>query len=618
MDKTIMDKNLKAMDKWYPGFAEAIRNKNYELEEDVEVTTETSWDGKIIFKVKKDSKVRYLGGKREANKFVDHYIEAMGEVHKYAPVILLGLGNGECLKRIIDNTDDTVTILAYEPSINIFIKMLEVVDLSAQLSKRPVGFIVEGLNENALSGVINKLLTLGTVEFTKVLPHPNYNHIYDVQMRDTMKMIQKIADSLIVNSLTWATMASSLARNILRSIPYVCDGYNTKTLLKIVRPNDVGIVVSAGPSLNKNINELKKAKNKAFIMAVDTAVKPLIKAGIMPDAYVTVDAKKPLDLVGVEEARYIPLIAPIVANCDILDYHRGKKFFFDDAYTIPHMIYQAQGQEIPSVNSGGSVATAAFSLLYKLGFKTLIMVGQDLAYENGRSHADGTFHDKMPEEKTDGLPRVKGNYDDLVVTREDFKVYLGWFEDVITIMKRTDPELRIINATAGGAYIKGTELMTLSDAIDTFCGEEYDYENKIKALESDFTPEQQQSALDMVRQIPESLARINAEAKKLYNAYDKIRKMNKAGTVNRADYEKQLKRIKNINKKCEREFAYDLVGESLMTTSYIIQTESLREEDTIKDELATVSKQGMTYAKQMMECSKLLEKYAREHLPMED
>ena len=63
---------------------------------------------------------------------------------------------------------------------------------------------------------------------------------------------------------------------------YVCEGYHTKLLLKAVSNKDAAILVAAGPSLNKNIQMLKKAKNRLFILAVDTAVKPLIKAGIKP------------------------------------------------------------------------------------------------------------------------------------------------------------------------------------------------------------------------------------------------------------------------------------------------------------------------------------------------
>lgn len=46
------------------------------------------------------------------------------------------------------------------------------------------------------------------------------------------------------------------------------------------------------------------------------------------------------------------------------------------------------------VATGGSVATNVFSLLYKIGLKTIILVGQDLALTGNKSHADGTFEEK--------------------------------------------------------------------------------------------------------------------------------------------------------------------------------------------------------------------------------
>ena len=54
---------------------------------------------------------------------------------------------------------------------------------------------------------------------------------------------------------------------------------------------------------------LKKAKNRLFILAVDTAVKPLIKAGIKPDAFITIDAKKSPDLIKIDGAETIPAVS---------------------------------------------------------------------------------------------------------------------------------------------------------------------------------------------------------------------------------------------------------------------------------------------------------------------
>jgi len=49
-----------------------------------------------------------------------------------------------------------------------------------------------------------------------------------------------------------------------------------------VFPRKAGIVIGAGPSLNKNIHLLKEAQNKALLVAVDAALKPLLNLGIQP------------------------------------------------------------------------------------------------------------------------------------------------------------------------------------------------------------------------------------------------------------------------------------------------------------------------------------------------
>lgn len=73
--------------------------------------------------------------------------------------------------------------------------------------------------------------------------------------------------------------------NVMKNAKYLCTAYKTIQLYQTIPLDTTGIVVAAGPSLNKNIYELKKAKGKAFIVAVDTAIKPLLKAGIVPDMF---------------------------------------------------------------------------------------------------------------------------------------------------------------------------------------------------------------------------------------------------------------------------------------------------------------------------------------------
>ena len=61
MSREIFEKNLSAMDKWYPEFVKLIREIK-DTEDDTEVFTEMSDDGDIIFRIKKENRILYLGG----------------------------------------------------------------------------------------------------------------------------------------------------------------------------------------------------------------------------------------------------------------------------------------------------------------------------------------------------------------------------------------------------------------------------------------------------------------------------------------------------------------------------------------------------------------------------
>src|SRR2546425_6410828 len=49
------------------------------------------------------------------------------------------------------------------------------------------------------------------------------------------------------------------------------------------------VIVSAGPSLDRNIRELRNMEGRCFILAVDTALRPLLAAGVAPHAVIIAD-----------------------------------------------------------------------------------------------------------------------------------------------------------------------------------------------------------------------------------------------------------------------------------------------------------------------------------------
>ena len=112
--------------------------------------------------------------------------------------------------------------------------------------------------------------------------------------------------------------------------------------------------------------------------------------------------QKSPDLIKIDGAETIPVIAPPTAGYKIMERQKAKKIFYYDGYFLPYSIYFINDKVLPDVSTGGSVACSGFSLLHKLGYETIILVGQDLAFTDNKSHADGTFEEK---DASDGYRR---------------------------------------------------------------------------------------------------------------------------------------------------------------------------------------------------------------------
>lgn len=612
MSQEIFEKNLTAMEKWYPSFADMVR-KREEAEESIQVCTEKSWDGETIFRVQKGGRKLYLAGKRNAKTPVQTWMERMGEFHKKAPVFLFGLGSGNYLKAVVQNTKPEVNVVAYEPSPDIFLAMLREIDLSQEIQNRPIAFIVNGINETEYKPVMDKVLDVESLPYLKEEVHSNYREFFGEELVTHVKLLHRKAEDIKVRHNTGKLYAGKFAQNVFGNMKYICEGYNTQKLAEAIPLDGPAILVSAGPSLDKNIHELKKAKNKAFILAVDSAVKPLLKAGVVPDAFITIDPNKPLKLLDAEGAENIPVVAATSAHYPLLERQKGKKIFYNDGYGTPLHIYKMNGKQFQGVSTGGSVACNGLSLLYKMGFNTMILVGQDLAYTGNKSYVSGSYEEKSSQKDTRNMIRVKGNVEDGVPTTIVLRIYLEWFARYVKGMKE-HYNVRVINATEGGAYIDGTEIMALRDAIEETCQKEVDFEGCISRMESEFTVEERKKAAEYLHTIPEKYGKLAESARMLGKEYRKLGEIAAAGHVDVKKCRKQFEKIKKLTTECGRAEGYQMVEMTMPSASYILRSEFFYEGDSPEEEIREAVRKGMKYSELLETCAELLKELTQETL----
>jgi hypothetical protein len=104
--------------------------------------------------------------------------------------------------------------------------------------------------------------------------------------------------------------------------------------------------------------------------------------------------------------------------------------------------------------TGGSVTTTAFSLAQHMGANPIILIGQDLAWTDGKDHADGYVsqysREQLEARHAKGF-EIEGYDGKPVRTERQLLYYKTWFEQRIALM----PDRLIVNATEGGARIEG-------------------------------------------------------------------------------------------------------------------------------------------------------------------
>lgn len=597
MNKLIYEKNMESIRKKYANWAEFIEGKHYCLNPYVCVEMDRSIGGEAIFRVSYDGKVQYLNGKYNPKYAGKDWLESVQKIQDFSTVIIIGIHDGIHIRNILEQVTPTTNILIYEPSIEIFLKALEEVDLTFLFEENaPIGILVDGINEREQSLYFYNMISYDSMTMLKVYLSGNYEKLFPKKVSTFVEELKKHILEIQKDWNTVVRYTTVNATNVFHNCKYMYDGYSIMALANML-PSDVPtIVVSAGPSLNKNIEDLKLAVGKANIIATDTAMKPLLNTGIIPDFFVVVDGLKPGDLFRHKDISKVPMVTMNAISIEPMKLHKGKKFFYQSGSMLEIEILSKALQKdknamyIPGLASGGSVATSAYSLGIYMGSRTIILVGQDLAMTNNRTHADGTFKDKMDQIDVDSgeyfeVEAVDGGK---VLTRMDFKLYLNWFEKQI----REQSWIRVIDATEGGAKIHGAEIMTLKEAIEKNCKKKFNVRYKVARLPQMFGDRGKEVVLKTFEEVPGKLIEVKKKASAGIRQYEKLEKLSKKKQYSQKELEKLLKQIGKTNKYMETDYMACMVNDSLKGIEHTLRASIYERKDKEQDEMYDIAQNG--------------------------
>lgn len=415
--------------------------------------------------------------KLEGKKFNDNEV-----------TVLCGIGLGHALKALLLKKQQEHHVIVVEPNAKLLAAAFSIYDFSTWISKYRLHFAVTKDDFTVFTSLLYNDVVVQKWE----LLVEGYTFMKAAIYHDLLTSVTEHINSVSCNMGTVMGAGSHLALNDIENFPYIIRHRGIDELKDLFKGKPA-VIVSTGPSLQKNIHLLREAQGNVIIIAVAQALRLLLAYDIRPDFICTVDYGEVNygHFVGLFHSD-VPLIALNKTYAPIIKEWKGTKFITSSpvpGYEETALQFIA---EKGSVEQGGSVSHSCVGSAMKMGCFPIILIGQDLsltdkshftqADENGRVFVDkeGMLQWEVTDPKsslyggTYGMGpaiSIPGYFGETVLTNMGLMSFITNFSN--TALGNKDNFL-FLNCTEGGAKIDNFKQMSLKSALKLHCMEKID------------------------------------------------------------------------------------------------------------------------------------------------
>ncbi len=332
------------------------------------------------------------------------------------------------------------------------------------------------------------------------------------------------------HSIKWAV-------NTIKNIPNILSYKNINCISML--GSKTGVIVSPGPSLEKNVHLLKEHADKIFIICPIRSVAILRANNIEPDFVLQLDAIGGDFVENSKSSLDMPvrnLVVDATVDPSFFNFPAEKKYWYFTANkTIgleSHIDIGAFGLEAVSV----SIACLKFA--YKFGLTKLVLIGQDLAFSPNKRYADGGGLGFLPKLAPDIM--VDGYYGGKVGTAADYDYFIDQFADLGQSMG--DAGCDMYNCTEGGAFISNFQQIPLAELLESLPSDERKILLEKKDESREFT-----SAIQFCKKSKELIVQVESYARRALEI-EKKKELTLSDTKNRDKYLRKMVKLSDQSK----------------------------------------------------------------------
>lgn len=370
----------------------------------------------------------------EAEKFIQKEINTDATGY-----LLIGLGLGYHLKALSSLVDEN--------------KQISVLCLDMEeLLLYKTSAISEELHNKTNIKIVSKVADLEiNVEDQIIIPH------VWLQSMETNHPLYPFLLDIKTKQMSYERFSLLMEENFKKN--KLLNDYKLMEYRRKVGKIKVACLISSGPSLEKTREWLKGIKkDNIYLLSVGSALKPLLKYDVIPDAVIISDSQ-PEIITQLKDCDFKgDLFYLSTANHEaVVSYNYNRCILLQNGYKLSENL--AQKVQYPTFDTGGSVATVAFSLLKYFNIENIVFFGQDLGFLENKTHVTDSTSGRVVNEN-EKLHKVRSNCNEWIKTTPNLMSYLRWFE--ATIKKTT---INVYNTAVHGAKIERVPLINKEEFI---------------------------------------------------------------------------------------------------------------------------------------------------------
>ncbi|HBD2704806.1 TPA: motility associated factor glycosyltransferase family protein [Campylobacter jejuni] len=403
----------------------------------------------------------YENLEEELNFFYQSILE---KTHRYPFICIYGIGNALLIKNLAKHYKH---LFVFESEIELFILALSTIDLSEELCSGKI-YLVDIEEER----VDIQLLILFDMKdmfeylslYEMFVNNVYYKKFYEDIWHKADELCKKNIEVIVRNLISNLNIGFECYSHLLQNIPSMLESIPFQRILS-ERKNkfENAIVVSAGPSLAKQLPLLKAYQDKAVIFCADGALSMLEKEDIVPDYVLNIDFEDlPLRFFKNKENKLFLNILSCATHPSLVCCLDNKSVVLRE-----DPLYQRFNlNDFGYIDTGTHVSHFSYTLALALGFKNIIMIGQDLAFdEEGNSHSKGFALGERIDHTLNlpvlQVPAYAGKGEVLThITWNDYRIKLEY------LFACNDQKAKFYNATEGGARINFTEELSFKECCE--------------------------------------------------------------------------------------------------------------------------------------------------------